>query len=424
MMMIFTSLYTVVDGLFISNFAGPDAFAGMNLIAPMMMIVGGLGFMFGSGGSALASKLLGEGNDIDANRVLGTMVQASVVLVLVVSIIAFPFVDDIARALATLSPDTTEAMIENATIYGRVLLIGQFIFCIQTLFHNFFVVNETPQAGFYQTMLAGIANIVFDALFICGFKWGVLGAALGTIMGYIVGAVYAIIYMTKGKHNRLKIRLCKPKAKVIFKCCANGASDFIFNISSSIVSIVYNIQLLHYIGQNGLNAYGSIMYINFVFVSIFIGFAIGMGPVIGYNFGAQNHKELHNVITKLLILICIIGLVLTGVAELSAHGIATLFTRDPEINALTTKAIRLYSPCFFFAGFSIIITSMFTSLNNGLISGLISFFRTLVFQLVLLFVLPLIFGEDSLWWSIIVVEFLATALAFIFFFVKKKHYQY
>lgn len=424
LMMIFTSLYTVVDGLFISNFAGLDAFAGMNLIAPMTMIVGGLGFMFGSGGSALASKYLGEKENEKANKVLAMMIEISLVLVIIVSVILFPFVDNIAIRLAAISDDCTQAAIDNATIYGRVLLAGQFIFCIQVLFHNFFVVNETPQAGFIQTLIAGVANIVFDAIFIVGFKLGVLGAAIGTIIGYLVAVIFSFIYMYKGKHNALKIHWCKPELKPILKCSLNGSSDFIFNISSAVVSMVYNIQLLKYFGQTGVNAYGAIMYINFIFVAIFIGIAIGTAPIIGYNLGAKNHKELHNVIYKTLNIIVILSLLLTGIAEASAALLAKAFTNDATTIELTIRAIRYYSFCFLFAGFGIFITSMFTGLNDGLVSGILSLIRTLFLQILLLIVLPLIFDRDSIWWSIILVEGLAALISFIFFFVKKKKYHY
>lgn len=424
LMMIFTSLYTVIDGLFVSNYAGLDAFAGMNLIAPLTMIVGGLGFMFGSGGSALASKYLGEKRHEEANKVLAMMIEVSIVLVVIVSAILFPFVDDIARSLASLADDCTEEAIRNATIYGRVLLGGQFIFCMQVLYHNFFIVNETPKAGFIQTILAGAANIVFDAIFIVGFKMGVLGAAIGTIIGYAVGAAYSFIYMYKGKHNALKITWCKPDVHTVMKCSINGSSDFIFNISSAVVSLVYNIQLLKYFGQTGVNAYGAIMYINFIFVAIFIGIAIGTAPVIGYNLGAKNHKELHNVIYKTLNIVFVLSIILTAIAEASATLLANAFTKDPVTNDLTVKAIRLYSFCFLFAGFGIFITSMFTGLNNGFISGLLSLVRTLILQIILLIVLPLIFGRDSLWWNIIIVEGLSAILSFILFFAKKKIYHY
>lgn len=424
LMMIFTSLYTVIDGLFISNFAGPDAFAGMNLIAPLTMIVGGIGFMFGSGGSALASKLLGEGNGKDANKVFTMMLEVSAILVIVVSIILFPFIDDISRELAKLASDTTEKTIQNATIYGQVLLIGQFIFCWQTIFHNFFIVNETPHAGLIETLIAGITNIVFDAIFIVGCNMGVLGAAIGTILGYISGTIFSIIYMCVRKKNILHFSFCKPSFKVIEKTSVNGSSDFIFNISSAVVSLIYNIQLLKYFGQNGVNAFGAVMYISFIFVAIFIGIAIGTAPIIGYNYGAKNDEELHNVIFKTLNIVFVLSILMTLVAELSAPLLADSFSKEPVVNELTVKAIRYYSPSFLFAGFCIFITSMFTGLNDGVTSGILSFVRTLILQIVFLLVFPIWFGGDSLWWLIILVEGLSFILAFVYFYTKRKKFHY
>jgi len=425
LMMIFTSMYTVVDGLFVSNFAGSDAFAGMNLIAPLTMIVGGIGFMFGSGGSALASKLLGEKNNDNANRVLAMMIEVSFISVIVVSAILFPFVDDICVELSKLSPDCNQAIIDNGTIYGKILLGGQCIFCLEVLFHNFFIVNETPRAGLVQTLLAGITNVIFDAILIAGpAKMGVTGAAIGTLLGYLVGTIYAFLVMIFGKHNALKIKFCIPNFKQVFKCATNGASDFIFNISSAVVSLLYNIQLLKYFGPNGVNAYGAIMYINFIFVAIFIGFAIGTGPIIGYNYGAKNHVELHNVVSKLLNITFVLSIALTIIAELSAPLLADAFSKDPTLNELTVKAIRYYSLSFLICGFGIEITAMFTGLNNGFISGLLSFIRTLFLQVVLIMTLPLFAGKDSIWWSINIVELISTLVALWFFFYKKKEYYY
>lgn len=424
LMMIFTSLYTVIDGLFISNFAGADAFAGMNLIAPITMIVGGIGFMFGSGGSALASKLLGEGKNKDADKVFTMMLVFSTIIVILVSIILLPNIDKISRELAKLASDTTEKTIQNATIYGQVLLIGQFIFSLQSIFQNFFVVNETPHAGLIQTLIAGITNIIFDTVFIVGCNMGVLGAAIGTIFGYIGGTVFSFLYILLRKKNLLHLCFSKPSLKVLEKTSVNGLSDFIFNISSAVVSLIYNIQLLKYFGQNGVNAFGAVMYINFIFVAIFIGISIGTAPIIGYNYGARNDDELHNVIFKTLNIVFIASVLMTVIAEVSAPLLANAFSKEPTVNALTVKAIRYYSPSFLFAGFCIFITSMFTGLNDGVTSGILSFVRTLVLQIIFLLVFPIWFGGDSLWWLIILVEGLSFILAFVYFYTKRKKYHY
>jgi len=424
LMMIFTSLYVAVDGLFISKFVGADAFAGINLIAPVMMIVGGLGFMFGSGGAALAGKLLGEKKQEDASRVFTMMIEATFALVFIISLIAFFFVDDIVAGLAKISPDTTEEMVKQGTLYGRILICGQPLFALQNMFHSFFVTDEHPEHGFYQTFASGIMNIILDTLFIVVFKWGVAGAAIGTVVGYLTGTVYAFVFFLKKKNNLLTIKWCKPSLTVLKKSTTNGASDFIFNIASSVVGFLFNIQLLKIIGQNGINAYGVIMYVSFIFVSIFIGIAIGMSPVISYNYGAKNHDELKNVIQKCLNIVGLISLVMFILCEALANPFAMLFNHDQALIELTARALRLYAFSFLFSGFCIMITSMFTALNNGFISGLLSFLRTLVFEIGLLFILPLIFGQDGLWWTVPVCELMSVITCVVCYFTYRKRYNY
>lgn len=423
-MMIFTSLYVVVDGLFISNISGPDSFAAVNLIYPMIMIVGGIGYMFGSGGAALAGKLLGEKNNIKANELLSMMIYSSFILVLIISIITFFFVDDLTILLAKTDPSSSQKMIDDAIMYGRILILGQPIFAIQTLFQSFFVVDERPALGFVQTLIAGITNIIFDAIFIAGFKLGVIGAAIGTILGYFAGAIFPLLYFKNAKNNLITIKWAKPDFKSIFKCMGNGVSDFIFNISASIVGIVFNYQLLKYMGQTGINVFGVLMYLGFVFVSIFIGISIAMGPVISYNFGAKNDIELKSIIKKILILIGIIAVLMVIIGEALAYPLSCLFSNDPNIVAESTKAMRIYSVCFLMAGFSIFITAMFTALNDGLVSGILSLFRTLIFQILFVFVVPLFLGPDGIWWSAIFSDVSSIIMCAIFFFTNRKKYKY
>lgn len=422
--MVFTSIYGIVDGFFIANFDSADAFAGVNLIMPIIYLVGGLGFMIGSGGSALTSKLLGEKKKEDANKVFSMMLIFGFILGSIVSIITFFFIDKITYAMASISKDTTQEMIDKAIFYGRILILGQPLFIIQNLFQNFFVVDEKPNMGFLFTLFAGGANMIFDALFIAAFKWGVAGAAIGTILGFVIGSIGPIIYFKYNKNNLLQIVKTKLQFKIILKCCTNGLSDFIFNISNSIIGIVTNIQLLKYIGQNGVSAHGIIMYVSFIFMAIFIGLIIGMQPIIGYNYGAQNHKELKNVVKKLFILYGSIGLAMMFVSIILAKPLSMIFSKDPELIKLSTKAMILYSLSYIFAGECIFITGMFTGLNNGLISGIISFFRTLLFEIVFIIVFPLIFGSDGIWWSVFASELASFIMSIIFLLANKKKYKY
>lgn len=425
LMMVFISLYGIVDGVFIANFDSQEAFAGVNLIFPLIMIVGGLGFMFGSGGSALASKLLGEKNRDEANKVFTMIVIVTFCVGLIASIGGFFLVEPFAIAMSKITTDCTQEMIDKAIIYGRVLMCGQSLYMIQNLFQNFFVVDEKQNLCFFFTLGAGITNMVFDALFIAVFKWGVVGAAIATIMGFCVASIGPIIYFLTHKNGVITFVKTKINWKHIGKSCTNGVSDFIFNISSSTVAVLYNIQLLKYFGENGVSAYGAVMYISFIFVAVFIGYSIGIGPVIGYNYGAKNHDELHNVISKSSMLIGIASFIMLLAGGVFAEPLAKLFLDgDPEVMKLCAKAMRIYSVSFIMSGFSIFITSMFTSLNNGLISGLISILRTLVYQIIAVFLLPPIFGGNGILWAVVVAEALALVTAIICVFISKKKYQY
>lgn len=424
LMLLFTSIYGIVDGIFIANFDGPNAFAGVNLIFPIIMIVGGLGFMFGSGGSALAGKLLGEKNRDDACRVFTMMIMVGFALGCIVAAIFFSFVDEITKALADLSQDSTPEMIDKAILYGRILICGQPLFITQNLFQNFFVVDEKPNYGFRFTLAAGLTNMVFDALFIAAFKWGVAGAAAATIMGYAVGSAGPIVYFMFHQNDVITLKKTNIDLKKVGKCCFNGLSDFIFNISASIVGIVYNIQLLKYIGQDGVAAQGVVMYVSFICISIFIGISIGMAPIISYNYGAKNHEELKNVVVKLLMVIAAISTIMAVVGAGLSYPLACLFSREEDLIEMSTKAMTLYSISYIFSGFCILFVSMFTALNDGLVSGLISLFRSLISQIVFVFILPIFFGADGIWVSIIISELTSFIFALIFYFANRKKYHY
>jgi len=424
LMMIFCSIYGVVDGVFISNFDGRDAFAGANLIFPLIMLVGGSGFMFGSGGSALTSKLLGQGRKEEANKVFSMMIFFGFLLGVGLALIGYQFIDLIVDSLANLASDATPLMVEKAKSYGRILMLGQPFFIVQNIFQNYFMVDEKPKLGFLFTLAAGVANMIFDALFVGLFKWGCYGAAVATIIGYLIASVGPFIYFIKNRSGLIYIVRTHLHIRPIVKAMTNGFSDFIFNISSSIVSILYNIQLLKYIGQDGVSACGVVMYLAFIFFAIFIGIIIGMAPVIAYNYGAENHAELHNVVKKTLILVGSIAAILTCISIGLSYPLSYIFCREEELLQLTQKALIIYSFCYITGGLCIIITGTFTALNNGLISGIISVIRSLVFQVAFVFTLPLIFGADGIWWATPADDLIAFIFALILLLSFRKKYHY
>lgn len=419
-MMIFTSIYGVVDGLFISNFVGKTAFAAVNFIMPFLMILGAVGFMIGTGGTAIVSKTLGEGENEKANKYFSFLVYVTVVLGVVIAILGELLIPHVTRWLGA-----SEDMFDICVIYGRIIMAAVPFFMLQNLFQAFFTTAEKPKLGFVVTFIAGCTNMVLDALMVAVFKWGVAGAAIATALSQAVGAVIPVIYFARKNSSLLRFTNCSFYGKVLLKTCTNGSSEFVSNISGSVVGMVFNSQLMRLAGENGVSAYGVMMYVCFIYVAIFIGYAIGTAPVIGFNYGAQNHKELKNIFKKSMILMGIFGVLMTLLAIVLAPWISRLFVGyDEELCEMTTKAFYLFSLSFVFTGFGIFGSSLFTALGNGAISAALSFLRTLVFQVGSVMILQMFFDIDGVWLSMLSAEILATILTVIFCITKRKKYHY
>ena len=419
-MMVFTSIYGVVDGLFVSNFAGKTAFASINLVMPFVMILGGIGFMIGTGGTALVSKVLGEGNKDKANKIFTMMIIFTLLLgalLSVIGVISMPWVTKFLGA--------TEAMMEDCILYGRIVTGFTVAFMLQNVFQSFLIAAEKPKLGLLATVLAGCTNMVLDAVFIIVFKWGVAGAAIATGLSQCVGGIFPLIYFSAKNSSLLRLTKTKLEIKPILNACGNGSSELMSNISSSVVSMIYNFQLMKYVGEDGVSAYGVLMYVQFIFVAIYIGYAIGCAPITGYHFGARNHNELKNMLRKSSFLSAVSGVVLTILAIALSSPLAKLFVGyDEELYELTRHAFRLFAYSFLLAGFNIFTSSFFTALNNGAVSAAISFMRTLIFQTSSVLILPMFLGVDGIWWAITVAEVFAFILSLIFLFAKRKKYNY
>ncbi len=419
-MMIFTSIYGVVDGFFVSNYVGKTPFAAVNLIMPFLMILGAVGFMFGTGGSALVSKTLGEGNTPKANRIFSMIVYISLTLGAILAVLGIIFTRHIAIFFGA-----EGKLLEDCVTYGRVILFALPAFIIQMEFQSFFVTAEKPQLGLIVTVLSGVTNMVLDALLVAVIPLGLVGAALATAISQVVGGVVPLIYFF-GKNSSL-LRLSKTNfdGKALLKACTNGSSEMMSNISLSLVSMIFNFQLMKYAGENGIAAYGVLMYVNFVFLAVFIGYSVGTAPIIGYNYGAKNKDELHGLLKKSTTLIALFAVAMFVASLLLSRPFSIMFVGyDKALVSLTCRAFSIYSYSFLFAGFSIFASSFFTALNDGLTSALISFLRTLVFQCVSVMILPLIFDIDGIWASMTVAEVLAVILSVVLIVAKRKKYGY
>ena len=419
-MMVFTSIYGVVDGLFVSNFVGKTSFAAINLVMPFLMILGGFGFMIGTGGSALVAKTMGAGDDETANRYFSMLIKLTLGSGLVLSILGVALMEPISRLLGA-----TDAMLADCVRYGRVVLAFNAAFMLQNVFQAFLIAAEKPKLGLYATVAAGVTNMALDALFIAGFGWGVEGAALATGLSQCVGGVFPLIYFARPNTSRLRLVRTRIEWRAMGQACFNGASELMSNISGSLVSMLYNFQLLRFAGENGVAAYGVLMYVQFIFIAIYIGYAVGSAPIVSFHFGADNHAELKNMLKKSAALTAAAGAILTVAAYLLAESLAKVFVGyDAELLQMTVHAFRLFSLTFLISGFNIFISSFFTALNNGAISAAVSFLRTLVFQMLAVLILPNLFGVDGVWWSIAAAEIPAFAVSLAFLFGKREKYHY
>lgn len=419
-MMVFTSIYGVVDGLFVSNFVGKTAFASVNLVMPFVMILGGMGFMIGTGGTALVSKILGEGDPDTANRTFSMMVLFTLALGIVLSAAGIVFMRPVSRFLGA-----TDAMMDDCVLYGRIVTGFTFTFMLQNVFQSFFIAAEKPKLGLKVTVAAGLANMVLDALFIAVFNWGVAGAAIATGLSQCVGGVLPLVYFLRPNSSLLCLSPTRLRLRPILAACGNGSSELMSNISSSVVSMLYNFQLMRLAGEDGVSAYGVLMYVQFIFISIYIGYSIGCAPVVSYHFGAQNHGELKNLLGKSVLLMGCTGVVLTALAMALADPLSRLFVGyDAGLFALTSHAFRLFAWSFLLAGFNIYASGFFTALNNGGISAAISFLRTLVFQSASVLILPIFLDVDGIWWAITVAEVFAFLISVTFLLAKRGKYHY
>ncbi len=419
-MMVFTSVYGVVDGLFVSNFVGKTAFAAVNLVMPFVMVFGGVGFMLGTGGSALVGKTLGEQEPEKANRYFTMMVCMAFILGIAISVAGIIFMRPVAICLGA-----DEGMLRECVIYGRITLFFNVTFILQNVFQSFFIVAEKPKLGLATTVAAGITNMVLDALFIAVFKWGVAGAAAATGLSQCVGGIIPLVYFTRPNNSLLRLTKTRLGRKPILRAVLNGSSEMVSNVTASIVGMLYNLQLLKYAGQDGVAAYGVLMYTQFIFAAVFIGYSIGSAPVISYHYGAGNHAELKNLFRKSVVLMVSIGGGMAVLTQILALPLGRFFVGyDAGLLALTVHAFRISSIAFLMVGMNIFTSSFFTALNNGGVSAAASLLRTFAFKLSAVLVLPLILNLDGIWWAEVTAEVLAAMVSAVFLFAKREEYHY
>jgi putative MATE family efflux protein len=420
LMMVFTSIYGVVDGLFVSNFVGKVPFAAINLIMPFTMILGGLGFMIGTGGSALVAKTLGEGRREDADRYFTMMVLFTLIVGAAASAFGIAFMEPAARLLGA-----TDSMVGDCVVYGRIVIAFTTAFMLQNVFQTFLSTAEKPKLGLVYTIAAGLTNMALDALFIAGFRWGVAGAALATGVSQCVGGVLPLFYFLRPNSSLLRLRRTRLEGRALLRACGNGSSELMSNVSGSLVGMLYNFQLLRFAGEDGVAVYGVLMYVSFIFIAIFIGYTVASTPVVGFHHGAANHAELKSLLKRSTVLMLLGGVGMMVLSWALARPLAQVFVGyDPELRDMTVHAFQVFSYSFLLAGFNIFVSSFFTALNNGAVSAIISFLRSLVFQVVCVLALPALLGLDGIWWSVTMADVFACVISVVFLAAKRKKYHY
>lgn len=419
-MMVFTSVYGVVDGLFVSNFVGKTSFAAINLIMPVLMIFGGIGFMLGTGGSALVAKTLGEQKPEMAKRYFTMMIWTTLIVGVTVSLAGIAVMRPIAVFLGA-----DESMLPDCVLYGRITMVFNVTFMLQNVFQGFLITAEKPKLGLATTVAAGLTNMALDTLFIGGFRWGVAGAALATGLSQCVGGLVPLVYFLCPNTSLLRLTRTKLEIKPILRACGNGSSEMVSNVTASVVGMLYNFQLLKYAGENGVASYGVLMYVQFIFIAVFIGYSIGSAPVVGYHYGAGNYEELKGLLRKSILLMGVIGFCMVLVAQGLAAPLSKVFVGyDPELFNMTVRAFRIASSAFLVVGFNIFASSFFTALNNGGVSAAISFLRTFIFKLSAVLILPLLLNLDGIWWADVTAEIFAFVISGLFLAAKRKKYHY
>ncbi|MCI9501859.1 MAG: MATE family efflux transporter [Hungatella sp.] len=419
-MMVFTSVYGVVDGFFVSNFVGKTPFAAVNFIMPLLMILGCAGFMFGTGGSALIAKTMGEGKAKKANELFSLIVYAGLVSGILIMVFGLVLLKPAAILMGA-----EGRLLEDSILYGKIILAATPFYILQYEFQCLFATAGKPQMGLCVTMASGITNMVLDGVFVAVFSWGLAGAAWATALSQFVGGVAPLIYFGRENSSQLRLGKCGFDGKALLRTCANGSSELMSNISMSVVGMLYNIQLIKYAGENGVAAYGVLMYVSLIFQAIFIGYAVGGAPVIGYHYGAGHHDELRNLLRKSIRLMAVFSLLMFLAGQALARPLSLLFVSyDEELLEMTVHAFAIFSFSFLLSGFSIFTSSFFTALNDGLTSALISFLRTLVFQSGAVLLFPLAWGLEGIWMSIVAAEVLAAGVMALFLGGKRRVYHY
>lgn len=419
-MLVLSSIYGVVDGFFVSNFVGKTSFAAVNFIIPFLMILSSMGFMFGTGGGALISKTFGEGDLEKAKQLF-----SSIVYITIVAGIVFCGLGLICIRPFALKFGAEGQLLEDCVSYGSIVLLALPLQLLQYEFQCLASTSGKPVLGLCTTFVSGGTNIFLDGVFLIALGWGIKGVAAATVVSHVLGGMIPLIYFTFPNKSLLQLGKAKMDGKAFAKICYNGASELVNNISMSVVSMLYNIQLLRYASEDGIAIYGVLMYISIIFDNIYMGYSVGIAPIIGYHYGAQNHKALKELLKKSVVIISSSAVLMYIVSLKMAGPLCAVFLGyDKILLNITIHAFSIFRFAFLFSGYPIFGSAFFTALNNGVISMVISGMRTFLFQSASVILFPLIWGVDGIWLSLIIAEAMSAMLTFLLLVLNRKKYHY
>ncbi len=419
-MMVVLSIYTLVDGVFVSNFVGELAFSAINIIFPFISLIFALGIMAATGGNALVANNLGQGDDEKARENFTLIVIFATGLGLLLMMVGIVFNKEIARLLGA-TPLIEEYARDYLSTLAPFIPLAIWMGFSQILF----VTIGKPTLGLIATLVGGITNIIFDYLFIVVMNMGIKGAALGTGLGYSLPGLFFIYYFLFHRKNSLYFVKPRWRARVLLKTFTNGSSEFVANLATSITTFMFNLIILDLAGEQGVAAIGIILYAQFLLMSAFLGYAQGVAPIFSYAYGARDHLQLKKVFSISIRVIILFSLAIASFSYFASSSIVGIFVeRQSQVFSLAKNGFSVFSLSFLFMGVNIFSSSLFTAFSNGKISASISFLRTLVFILGYLLFLPRFLGLPGVWLAIPLAEFTTMFFSISYLTIQRKKYHY
>lgn len=417
--MVFVSMYSIVDGIVVSNFVGSLGLSAINIVYPVLNVCMALAFMLAAGSNAIMGKKMGEGKVYEANSFMSLTVIVNVAAIIVFTAIFLMWDEKIYMMLGS-----DEELLPYCMEYGRIIVLGGPVWVMQVLFQSYLVTADKPHMGLWLSVAAGVTNIVLDVIFVGAFRMGMAGAAMASVAGMMIGG---LVPLTVFFNKKSLIHFEKPvwEGREFLKALGNGSSEMVSNLASAVTTTLFNLQMMALIGEKGVAAISAILYLQFIFLAVFFGFVSGISPVVSYNYGAGNKTNIHRTFKISMKIVIIFSLSMFALAEVFTGGLVLVFaSKDAVLSELMISGFRIIAVSILFSGLNIFASGFFTALNNGRVSALISILRTFVLEAGALILLPEFMGIDGVWWSLPAAEILSAVIAVVMIVKYRKTYGY